>query len=230
MRCVPLALWLSLAFALVGCGGGPNASTSFDPYFVTEWGPTAYNTAPPAANDDDAGPATLVMVVAARGVITAPSSSTAEAAILSMRNLAHGGPTPTAEPTTTAMLLVALGASKLTADNMYLTGAASSIEQDIAQINGVINDRCYVHVAGDPGNAWGRSLDAAGHYLHHYTSASDTFTHWITIFGRDATGAYLVGDPLAEKGVFVASAAQLETYLSDGGTASAGINVFPLGE
>jgi hypothetical protein len=227
MRCVALALWFGLAGSL-GCGGGPNASTAFDPYFVTEWGPTAYNTAPAAANDDDAGPTTLVMVVAARGVITAPSSSTAEAAIVSMRNLAHGGPTPTAAPTTAAMLLVALGASKLTADDMDLD--ATSLAQDIEQINGVIADHCFVHVAGDPGNAWGRALDAAGHYLHHYAGASDTFSHWITIFGRDAQGAYLVGDPLAKTGVFTASVTQLQTYLSDGGTASAGINVFPLGE
>jgi hypothetical protein len=204
--------------------------SSFNAVFVDEWGPTAYNAAGTADGYNDCGPASLVMTVAARGVIPEPTAATAEAEIRTMRDLAHGGPTPMSEPTYGPMMLTALDAEKLDAVDLMLSTTATELDDDVTSIEQAIADHCIVLVAGDPGNAWGRGLDAMGDYLHHYgtTPADDSFGHWVVVFGKDPSGTYILGDPLAEGGVIEVTPAQLETYLSDGGTQSGAIRVYPL--
>jgi hypothetical protein len=176
--------------------------------FVTQWGPTPFNAAEPVFGYDDCGPAASVIALAVLGLIDEPGAGGASHAIDRVRDLERGEDTRCSAPTFLPMVrggLEAAGAS------------VTPIDPTVPAIREGLRDCGVVLVSGDPGDAWGRRLDAIGLYLHAYGADADAdrFDHWVAIVGAAADGRLLVADPLSTLGVFPATDAQIETFSDD---------------
>jgi hypothetical protein len=191
---------------------------AYNAFFTTQWGPTLFNAANGIPDGDkDCGPTSLVMALSALGVYARPTPDTAETQIIYTRAITRGNRPPLLGPVYGPMLRKGLAS---------LGWSSRELGADVAAVREASREGRIVLVAGDPGNAWGRKLDAAAHYLHHYRgTAADRFGHWVVLFEREAqTGRYVLGDPLSTQGVITVDDAQLATYFADGDLVNGGIS------
>ncbi|MFO0599328.1 MAG: peptidoglycan-binding protein [Myxococcaceae bacterium] len=180
-------------------------------YFLSQWGPTAYND-PVGANDhpwgfEDCGPTSAVMALSALGLRARPGATDASTAIDQMRDTILG------YDSTKSLGLSLLPAVKGT--------VGYGLVQSGAQVTGLTNTVDNVNAAMARGNpviigssttwdAWGRDQKAAGNYLN----SSSPGGHFVVVLGRAANGNYLIGDPLLRGGPIEATEAQLRTALA----------------
>lgn len=179
-------------------------------YFLSQWGPTAYND-PPGGNDRpwgfmDCGPTSAVMTLAALGLAPRPGAADAYVAIDHMRDTILG------YDSTKSLGLSLLPPVKGT--------VGYGLVQSGAQVTGLTNTLEAVDGAMSRGNpviigtsttwdAWGRSQAVAGNYLN----SSNPGGHFVAVLGRSANGNYLVGDPLLKGGPIEVTPAQLQVSL-----------------
>jgi hypothetical protein len=185
---------------------------------VTQYGPTAFNSAAHPDGLEDCGPAAIVMAGAAMGAIACPSPDAAEDAIRKARDDSRGAPTPRSGDTSEIEMVQGLAAISIAAGRLPRT------ELDHLGIDAALDRGHMVLAAGDPRNAWGLPLDRAGAYLHHF-GATDHFGHWVVIFERASDGTYVIGDPLSVTGVIGVEASSLDTYLTDGAAMAGAVEV-----
>jgi hypothetical protein len=159
--------------------------------------PSKFNPKP-AAGNRDCGPTSVVIALGMLGksIPGTSAKSSAQAKIDGVRKLA-GSPDNT-RSTSNLELEQALKAA----------GASSHEVNDLASIKAAITSGSPVILNGNP--------RAPGAYGRRFTSAQMTpynGAHWITVTGFDeASGKFIINDPLAKTGPVKVSAEELEAY------------------
>jgi len=151
----------------------------------------------------DCGPTTGVIALSVLGVVPYPRPAGAEVAIERMRQKMHPG-SATSRATNVPQEIAGLQA---------MGAAALSLPPTMASVRFGLGRRSVVALGGDPKRAWGQQMSARGAYLEN---GRVDFGHWVAITGITPAGDFVVCDPLSRVGAFVATAAQLQTYLMDG--------------
>ncbi|MFH1809817.1 MAG: peptidoglycan-binding protein [Pseudomonadota bacterium] len=173
-------------------------------FFITQWGSTRFNSVRGAPDGyNDCAPTSAVMAASSLGVLKDPTPAQAEKAIDHMRDLERGHNTTFSSSTSKDQVIKGLKA--VGAKVKPLPVNITSVDQALARGGRVV-------MAGDPWNAWGKTLRTHGQYLN----SRDPGNHACVIFGKTASGKYLMGDPLSKLGVIEVSAAQLARYWHDG--------------
>lgn len=172
--------------------------------FLSQWGPTPWNSAQGAPYGyEDCGPTSVAMALGALGLVPHPSPENAEATIDAMRDAAIGRDTTKSQLTGNAQLIKAIEANGGAATTVAPITAAA-IDAAIAAGHPMIVG------SGTTWSAWGKAQSAAGDYLNHQNPGG----HYVTVLGKTPGGNYLVADPLSKTGTIEISAAQLTTLLS----------------
>jgi hypothetical protein len=188
-------------------------------FFLTQWGPTKWNTAGAPDGYKDCGPTTALIALAKLGLVDHPDARAAEAKIEWMRDLTRGGVrTPQSGPTYQPMLIKGLRATGADAVVMPMTTAA---------IDQCLDDGGVACIAGRPQFSWGRALDQRGEYLHHFDrpNGDDGFGHWCAVLGKTTDGLYVVADPLSTCGCIAVNASSLERFFADGAELATALDV-----
>lgn len=170
--------------------------------FVSQWGPTPWNSANGAPYGyEDCGPTSCAMVLSALGLIAHPAPGDAEKTIDAMRDAALGFNSTQSQGTNDPQLERALKAN----------GAqASEVNATLANVDAAL-------AAGHPlivgssstWQAWGYNQAVAGKYLNH----RDPGGHFVTVLGKAQDGNYVVGDPLSKTGAMEVTSDQMKTLL-----------------
>jgi hypothetical protein len=215
-------------FAIAACSAGDHdalasatddlATHDADRAFVTQWGPTSWNSAGHPDGFMDCGPTSLLMAGTFLGVLPPVTPDGAEDAIRHVRDLTRGAPTPVSGATHTPLMV--RGATAIGLDATTLATTASAVHAAL--------DRGHLAViAGDPRTSWGLGLDARGGYLHHYGAPGpipvpadgqndrDHFGHWVLAFGLTPEGRIIVGDPLSTVGTIEVDDAAIDAYFAE---------------
>jgi LysM repeat protein len=175
-------------------------------FFVTQWGPSPYNSSGTPYGFFDCGPTSGVMALSALGLMNAATPQTASAAIDRVRDSVLGYDSTTSTHLLTSQ--VAHGLEALGARTTQLSGpVASAVDQALARGNPVI--------LGGYGSwaAWGRDQQNAGNYLN----GGDPRGHFVTVLGKTQDGQYIVGDPLVRGGTITVDAQKLATFYGSSG-------------
>ncbi|MBI3185582.1 MAG: peptidoglycan-binding protein [Myxococcales bacterium] len=175
-----------------------------DAYFLTQWGPTPYNSGGAPYGYNDCGPTSAAMALASLGLIERPEAADASKMIDALRDAALGYDSTNSKRMGFGSLERALGQHGAQTQ-MLPPPAIDSIDGAIERGNPVI-------LGGNPWSAWGRDLSRAGNYLN----GRDPGGHFVTVLGKTADGRYVVGDPLVKNGTIEVTADQLKTFLGQG--------------
>ena len=171
--------------------------------FVSQWGPTPWNSGGHPYGFEDCVPTSAVMAASALGLIAHPAPAGAEDAIDHMRDLSLGYDSKTSNPM--SFTAVAKGLRQQGAITQGISATTPAVDAALAQGKPVI-------VCGDPWKAWGASMSANGQYLNH----RDPGNHACVILGKTADGKYLLADPLSKVGTVPVSAEQLRSFWANG--------------
>jgi len=172
--------------------------------FLSQWGPTEWNSAQGAPfGYSDCGPTSVAMALGALGLLPHPSPADAEKTIDAMRDAALGYDSTKSQNTGNGQLVKAIEANGGVATTVRpLT--VEAIDASIAAGHPMIVG------SGTTWSAWGKSQSAAGDYLNH----RDPGGHFVTVMGKAPNGNYVIADPLSRTGAIEVSPAQLKTLLS----------------
>lgn len=172
--------------------------------FLSQWGPTPFNSADGAPYGyEDCGPTSVAMSLAALGLIPPSSPADAEKTIDAMRDLALGFDSKYSDLTGDPQLIKALEAS----------GAKAAVVDPLTAdaINTALGAGHPVIVgSGSTWAAWGKDQSAAGDYLNHGNPGG----HYVTVMGQAPNGNYIVSDPLSKTGAIEITRAQLDKLLT----------------
>jgi murein DD-endopeptidase MepM/ murein hydrolase activator NlpD len=188
-------------------GSGLSSTTQeANRFFVTQWGPTAYNSGGAPYGYFDCGPTSGVMALTALGLMNPSTAATASASIDRVRDSVLGYDSHSSSRMGTSDL--ARGLRALGAQTTSLSGpVVSAVDQALARGNPVI--------LGGYGawSAWGSDQRAAQNYLN----SGNPGGHFVTVLGKTQDGQYIVGDPLVKGGTLAVSAQQLATFYGTDG-------------
>ncbi|MBS2030908.1 MAG: peptidoglycan-binding protein [Deltaproteobacteria bacterium] len=180
--------------------------------FLSQWGPTPWNSAQGAPYGyEDCGPTSCAMVLSSLGLIAHPSPADAEKTIDAMRDAALGYNSTHSQDTDDSELVKALKANGAQAVDVAPV-TQQAVDAALAEGHPLIIG------SGDTWAAWGKQQCLDGKYLNHQNPGG----HYVTVLGRASDGNYIVGDPLSSVGAIEATPAQLKTLL---GGAWSGIEV-----
>lgn len=172
-----------------------------DRHFITQWGPTAFNSGRVPYGYNDCGPAAVVMVVSALGLHERPEPEGAAAAIDAARDAAMGYDTDYStrmgfDPLARAVRAFGGHARLLSPLGVF------SVEEALERGSPLI-------LGGYPWEVWGAEQRRLGNYLN----SRDPGGHFVTLLGKTAEGRYLIGDPLVVGGTLEITAGQLSDLL-----------------
>jgi hypothetical protein len=181
-------------------------------HFLTQLGPTAYNSAAWDENSrKDCGPTSALMALSVLGLVRHPAADGAATAIRAAREAMH--PQGDAAAGTSSEQLqegVARYGAHLEALRLLPSKLPALIDEALGRGHPVL-------LEGDPKTVWGQALAEKGDYLESYTRRSSDFDHWIAVLGKTPEGLYLVADPLSKNGPFAVSGKDLVNYVTSTG-------------
>jgi len=166
--------------------------------FLSQWGPTQWNSAQGAPYGySDCGPTSVAMALGALGLLAHPSPGDAEKTIDAMRDAALGYDSTKSQNTGNGQLKRAIEANGGVATTIKPLTTAG-IDAAIAAGHPMITSSTWA--------AWGKTQNAAGDYLNH----RDPGGHFVTVMGKAPNGNYLVADPLSATGTIEVTPAQMQ--------------------
>lgn len=172
--------------------------------FVSQWGPTPWNSAQGAPYGyEDCGPTSVTIALSSLGLIQHPAPADAEKTIDQMRDEALGYDSTHSQGTWDSQLVKPLEQNGATATIVKPLSLAS---MDAALANG----HPLIVGTSNTWDAWGRAQSAAGGYLNYRNPGG----HYVTVLGKSPSGNYLVGDPLSRIGAVEVTSAQMEKALA----------------
>ncbi|MHB8873794.1 MAG: peptidoglycan-binding protein [Myxococcaceae bacterium] len=158
--------------------------------FVSQWGPTEWNSAQGAPMGyKDCGPTSALMALNALGLVPHPLPGDAEKAIDAIRDQAIGYDTSQSQLTGDGQMIRALEANGATTAQVRPLNA-ESMDAALAAGHPVMVG------SSTTWSAWGQAQNAAGDYLNHGNPGG----HYITVLGKAPNGNYIVADPLSKTG------------------------------
>lgn len=172
-------------------------------HFLSQWGPTPWNSAQGAPYGyEDCGPTSVAMALSSLGLMEHPSPADAEKVIDAMRDQALGYDSNHSQGTGDGQLIRALAGN----------GANTNVLRPIT-----LDKMDAAIAAGHPlilgtsttWEAWGKTQSAAGDYLNHRNPGG----HFVTVLGKAPNGNYIVGDPLSKTGAVEVTPQQMQTAL-----------------
>lgn len=194
------------ALSIDGGDGSPIAAVdtteAADEFFITQWGPTPYNSGATPYGYNDCGPASVLMSLVSLGLHERPSPLDASGVLDAVRDQALGRESDYSERMgfdELARALRAYGARSEWLPGRPLEAVDSALERGNPLI-----------VGGNPWKAWGKAERAAGNYLN----SRDPGNHFIAVLGRTADGLYIVGDPLVRNGTLAVASEQLRDFFA----------------
>jgi hypothetical protein len=174
-------------------------------FFLTQWGPTAFNHVRGAPDGHtNCGPTTWLMGASTHGIVPHPGPDQAEAAI---RALAVAAP---------------MGVYGYGRPGFELAGAlpgsalAHRLPSTLPPIDEALAAGAVVPIRGAPRWAWGQRLNDQGAYLNDYAIHPKDFLHWSLVFGKRADGMYIVGDPLSRIGAIAVPGSEILRFWENG--------------
>jgi peptidoglycan hydrolase-like protein with peptidoglycan-binding domain len=172
-------------------------------FFVSQWGPTPWNSANGAPYGyEDCGPTSVVIVASMLGLMAHPAPADAETAIDAARDAAMGYNTTYSVPMDDPQVVKALKSYGATTTRPAATMAAVD--------NALSSGHPVVIGSSNTWSAWGQALAVAGNYLNH----SNPGGHFVTVLGKAPDSNYVVGDPLSRVGTIEATPATLTLALA----------------
>ncbi|HVE84447.1 MAG TPA: LysM peptidoglycan-binding domain-containing protein [Myxococcales bacterium] len=175
-------------------------------FFLSQWGPTPYNSGGWPYGFNDCGPTSAAMVAEAVGLWPPSGPGGASATIDRMRDTILGYDSTYSQLMNTTQLASGLRSAGAATQMLYNADPVASVEEALG--------RGHPAILGGSGvwNAWGAQQRAAGNYLN----SRDPGGHFVTVMGKSDDGRYIVGDPLVRNGAITVTADQLRTYMSNG--------------
>ena len=172
--------------------------------FVSQWGPTPWNSAQGAPYGyEDCGPTSVTMALSSLGLIQHPAPADAETTIDHMRDEALGYNSTHSQGTWDSQLVKPLqenGATTTIVKPLTLTSMDTALSAGHPLIVGT----------SATWDAWGKAQSAAGGYLNYRNPGG----HYVTVLGKSPSGNYIVGDPLSRIGAVEVTPAQMQKALA----------------
>ena len=174
-------------------------------YFMSQWGPTPYNSGGYPYGFNDCGPTSAAMVAQATGLWAPPGPGGASAEIDRMRDTILGYNSTWSQLMNMSQL--ATGLQRAGGQTQMLGG------DPVAAVDAALG-RGHPAILGGGGvwNAWGAEQRAAGNYLN----GRDPGGHFVTVMGKSDDGRYIVNDPLMRNGAITVTGDQLRTFYAGG--------------
>lgn len=196
-----------------GESGQIESTEQANPFHVTQWGPTPYNSGGTEYGFSDCVPTSGVIALSRLGLIQPPGADGASAAIDGLRDASYGYDTTQSNPMDYGT--ISNGLAQYGAMTTFLD------YNDLSSIDAALERGNPVMAAGNPWNAWGAAEDAKGNYLNH----RDPGGHSTTILGKTKDGNYIVADPLLSQSTIEVTPDQLRQFFADGGGNSGAMEV-----
>ena len=174
-------------------------------FFLSQWGPTPYNSGGYPYGFNDCGPTSAAMVAEAIGLWNHAGAGGASTTIDKMRDTILGYNSTYSQLMTTSQL--ATGLQRAGAQTQMLSG------DPVAAVDAALG-RGHPAILGGSGvwNAWGSQQYAAGNYLNPRSPGG----HFVTVMGKTDDGRYIVNDPLMRGGALTVTGDQLRTFYAGG--------------
>ncbi len=187
-------------------GAGPIRSVDqANQFFLSQWGPTPYNSGGYPYGFNDCGPTSAAMVAQATGLWPRSSAGESASTIDRMRDTILGYDSQQSQLMNMSQL--ATGLTRAGGQTQMLYGdVVASVDQALG--------RGHPTILGGSGvwNAWGAQQQASGNYLNSRNPGG----HFVTVMGKTDDGRYLVNDPLMRNGAIPVTGDQLRTFMSGG--------------